>query len=277
MIPRTIDLQDQRPDRGVPLAERYERFIGHFCETRNPGQAFRIAFVPDRSMSVRVVNELAARLLKDPGVQARSRELLDAAVAATTCSVRELLQTYYEIATADPNEIISYVIDCCRHCYGLDHAYQWVDEAEYARKVQETMDWNAQLPANAPAALRRTMPEMAGGFGFWPTHDPNPACPFCFGRGDGRALVHDTTKLSPAARKLYKGVKETKNGIEVLMHDQSEAAQALLRVAGAFKDAVPLTPPPLDPDGQQEAIPTDASEAEVGRAYLRLVAGAPVR
>lgn len=273
MLPRTIDLADDRADRGVPLSERYERFIGHFCETRNPGQAFRIAFVPDRTMSHSVVQQLAARLLKDATVQARTRELLDAAAASTTCSVRELLRTYYEIATADPNEIISHVIDCCRHCHGLDFEFQWVDEREYAKAVQTVMDHNAALPA-AAASLRRAMPEMCGGFGYWPTIEPNPACPHCFGRGVGRTVLHDTTKLSAAARKLYKGVKETKNGIEVLMHDQAAAHEALLRVAGAFKDAVPLTPPPAPgSDAAGDLIPADASESDAGRAYLRLVGG----
>ncbi len=271
MLPAKIVLGDPKPDRGVPLAERYERFIGHYCETRNPGQAFRIAFVPDRSMAANVVNQLALRLLKCADVQARARELIDAAAASTTCSVRELLQDYYDIATADPNELISHVIDCCRHCNGLDNRYQWVNEAEFAQSCERVMTFNAALP---PGAKPQEFPDMAGGFGYWPTNEPNPACPHCFGRGIGRTLLHDTTKLSPAARKLYKGVKETKTGIEVLLHDQASAREALLRVAGAFKDAVPLAPVPTgDVDSDGVLIPEDASEAEGGRAYLRLVAG----
>ena len=277
MIPRTIDLEDPRPDRGRTLAERYEQFAGTFVATRNPGQAFRMAFAPDKAMALSMVNAQAQRLLQDPKMQARMRELIDTAAQGTICNIRALLVDFHDIATADPNEIISHVIDCCRHCHGAGHAFQWADEGEFARACQDVMEHNGKLPANAPAHLRREMPDISGGFGYWPTNEPHPCCPRCFGRGIGHTVLHDTTKLSPAARKLYRGVKETKGGLEVLMHDQNAARELLLKVAGVMKEAMPLDPPAADaPGGQRDAIPAEASEVEAGRAYLRLIAGTDV-
>jgi phage terminase small subunit len=272
MLPRRIDLDDTEPDRGRPLAERYEEFAGHFVRTRNAAQAFRIAFAPDRSVGLSIIHAQADRLLRDESMQARMRELIDAATRGTLMTVQSLLTDLHDIATADPNELISHVVECCRHCHGEGFGFQWVDESEWARACDDVAKRNAKLPPGAPHTTHEPLPEIAGGFGYWPTNDPNPCCPHCFGRGVGRTVLHDTTKLSPAARKLYKGVKETRNGIEVLMHDQYAAHDLLLRVAGALKETVPLTPPPAD-QADRDAIPAEATEAEVGRAYLGLISG----
>lgn len=53
--------------------------------------------------------------------------------------------------------------------------------------------------------------------------DSNPDCKECHGDGYGRVFVKDTRDLSPEALALYAGVKVTKDGIEVKMHDQQAA------------------------------------------------------
>lgn len=269
MLPKRIDLGDVTPDRGVSRAERYERFAGHFAATRNPGQAFRLAFVPDRSMALSVINDHAQRLLRDPEMTARVRTLIDMAAQGTVATIQSLLVDFHDIATADVNELVSHVIDSCRHCHGVDHAYQWIDEAEYMRECSRITRANAR---KAQGAALEEYPDASGGFGYWPTNEPHPCCPLCFGRGTAKVIIHDTTKASPAARKLFKGVN---NKGEVQLHDQAAAREALLRAAGVFKEGVPLAPPSPD-DPAKGSIPANVSEAEAGRAYLRLVGGTDI-
>lgn len=241
---------------GVPLKERRERFCGHFIMTRNPMQAYRLAFVVDKTKTSQWVFDQAQRLMQDPDILARVQELRDTAAAQTLVSVRDLLQDWHDIATADPNEIVSLSLDACRFCHGNEHHYQWVNMEEFANAM------DVALKQSQP------MPDMSGGFGYTPTAEPVPTCPGCFGRGLGTMLAHDTRKLSPQARKLYKGVRKTPNSLEILLHDQEQARQSLAKVLGAFKEGgIPVTPAVPKP----EQISAEATQEQAAKTYLRLV------
>lgn len=273
MLPARINIGSAVNDRGVAFNERCELFAGHFVGTRNPGQAFRLAFVPDKAMALSAINAQAQRLLADPEMRRRIQSLIDAAAASTQMNIRALLTDFHDIATADPNEIVSHVVDCCRYCHGVGFKWQWTTETAYAAECARIMELNAALP---PTRAQQSLPDCSGGFGYDPRNEPHPLCPECFGRGIGQVLFHDTTRLSPAARKLYKGAKQTKFGMEIELHDQRAAADALMRVAGAFKDAMPLNPPAAS--SNDDAIEGQVvTEAEAGKAYLALVAGTPPR
>ena len=45
-----------------------------------------------------------------------------------------------------------------------------------------------------------------------------------------------TRTLSPQARVLYAGVKQTKDGLEIKMHDQQKALENVARHLGMFQD-----------------------------------------
>jgi phage terminase small subunit len=91
-----------------------------------------------------------------------------------------------------------------------------------------------------------------GGVGFTPKKDPNPDCPECFGDGVGETFVHDTRKLTPAAARLYAGVKQTREGLDVKMLSQDDALVNVGRHLGLFKDKIALggdeTAPPFKID-----------------------------
>ncbi len=228
--------------------------------------AYRLAFVPDRAMTLAAIERESKRLLSDPSIAARVQAMRDEAMAHTVITVREMAQDFYDIATADPNELISYVLECCRFCYGVEHRYQWVDETEYA----VAYDRAAELAtADKPAQY----PDMVGGFGYHPANEPNMTCPCCFGRGQGNIIVHDTTKLSPKALKLYAGVKKTKDGLEVLMHDQMKARDALGRMMGIFKDGAVLPGLGASVVPDQTRITPEMNEKQAGQTYLQLVQG----
>lgn len=236
---------------GVPYQERMERFCGHFVESGgNRMQAYRLAFVVSPDMVNSKIFQRANDLLADPEVLQRVNEMRETAAAATLLSVTQLMQDWADIATADPNELVSYMRTACRHCHGVGHAYQWRDEGEYA---------------SAAAELKK-LPDISGGMNYDEYADPHPRCPKCRGNGEGHAFIHDTRKLTTQGRKLYAGVKETKSGVEVLMHDQNRARENLARCFGAFKDAVPQSVAPSKP------VPVPTAE-DAQRAYLQVIQG----
>lgn len=75
-----------------------------------------------------------------------------------------------------------------------------------------------------------------GGIGFHALREPHPKCPECFGLGESMVVVKDTRKLSPAARALFAGVKQTKDGIQVLTHNKEGFVNLLMRHAGMLND-----------------------------------------
>ncbi len=255
---KPVRMDDDTPDCGVPLRERYERFCGHFVESRNRMQAFRLAFVVDKKATSQWVHEQSAKLMRDPAIMARVQDMRDAAAAQTIVTVRDIIQDLHDIATADPNELVSVVRDACRFCHGVGHHHQWIDEAEYAGTCDDAMK-------RTKPGCDVVMPDMSGGFGFTPTAEPNPMCPACFGRGVEVQMQRDTTRLSPQARKLYAGISKG----EIQIHDQVKAREMLGRVLGAFKDGIPVTP--TQPITQP--ITPEMKEHDAGRAYLQLVGG----
>lgn len=247
-------------DNGVPVKERIERFCGNYVMTNNEMHSYRVAFVVDPTAAANWVFKKARDLMQDPEVAARIQELRDAAAQTLMVSVQDLMQDWLDIATADPNEIVTHVRVPCHYCHGEGFAYQWTEQ-EYARACDVAMRAKVATP----------LPDMSGGFGYTENRDPNPMCPECFGHGHGRVRVTDTSKLSPKARKLYQGAKQDRFGaVEVMMHSQEKARDNLGRVLGAFKDGVPVLPLT-----QQDApvLPASTTPAEAAKGYLRLING----
>lgn len=175
----------------------------------------------------------AFELLERPDVQAMVQQARAELVAATKIETQEVLERLHAIATADPRELIELYRGCCRYCYGKDHRYQ--------RTPREMEDAKAQyLEMLAEAADAKKVPpfDTAGGLGWNPTKDPNPVCPECFGQGAHYAHAKDTRDLSPSARLLYAGVKETQHGIQVQMHDQVAALVKVGEHLGMFSKRV---------------------------------------
>lgn len=141
------------------------------------------------------------RLLRNVQV----KEAVDDAIAAQSARVGVsadwVIKRLMLIAGADPNELIRHERRPCGQCYGVTE-----DGHHLGNSVR----------------------------------DPDPRCPQCLGEGRGTIVIGDTTKLSHDAAALYAGVKTTKDGIEIKMHDQMAALEKLGRHLGVFdpKNAV---------------------------------------
>lgn len=247
---------------GRAIAARVEAFANVYVESKNYSAAYRATHDCTNTHAARVWS-LASEYARRPDVVMAIRSRLEAAAKATIVTVAELLAHQYEIATADPREIVWTSEHPCRHCYGNDGAYQWRDPEEYdlacARAIDEAVKTGAVLPV---------FPTINGGFGFTLHRPPNPECETCAGVGDPRTHIADSRKLSGPAAKLFAGVKQDRYGqIEVKMHDQQKALDACNRIVGAYKDALTVNPGPVE----AAPLPVDLPPEQVADAYLRMV------
>ncbi|WP_110599813.1 terminase small subunit [Salinicola lusitanus] len=144
--------------------------------------------------------------------------------ARTRITADMVLDRWWSIATADPGSLTQLRRGCCRYCHGDDHLFQWKDEAEFSRAMD-----------NADEGKE---PSDEGGYGFRPFHTPHPSCPECGGEGLPRVYAEDTRNLGPEAKMLFAGVKQTKEGLEVKMQDQAKALENVARHLGMFTDRV---------------------------------------
>lgn len=179
----------------------------------------------------------ASRLLSLVKVQKAIRAGEEARLKRVEYSQDKMFNRLFMMLTADVNEIIEHRRENCRHCHGNDHLYQWIDEAEYERVCAEIDEQNRSRPEEEPP---QPYPSDAGGYGFDSKATPNPDCPKCGGDGWGRVHVHDTRFLSPGARMLYQGVKQTKEGIEAKVIDQLAVLRTMAQHMGMLDPKLTL-------------------------------------
>lgn len=177
-----------RPLIERPMTPQMARFVEEYVasEDLNATEATIRAGYSAKAAKVK-----ASQLLADPRIQAAVSAAMEARAKRTQITADRVLERWWDIATADPNELIQYRRTCCNQCH--DAAY----DSE---------------------------------------REPNPACSACLGQGVGSVHVKDTRKLSRAARRLYAGVKKTKDGIEVKMQDQGAALANVAKHLGMFVD-----------------------------------------
>ncbi|WP_375408526.1 terminase small subunit [uncultured Methylobacterium sp.] len=171
----------------------------------------------------------------------------------------QVLRELVDIAQTDANELIEHRVGSCRFCHGDGFRYQ-----RTPREFEEALaDHDAVCDAIIEKGRDDPLPVFneKGGVGFNPRKAPHPDCPECFGEGVGRAVFKDTGKASAAARRLYAGVKLTKDGMEMKLHPKMDAVEKLFRHLGM---AAPTKAEITGKDGG--AIKTaDVTDAELAR------------
>lgn len=148
----------------------------------------------------------------------------------TGITAEKVLRRWWDIASADPNDLMSFRRANCRHCWGEGFQYQWIDEAEWQRACDGAVNKADESGADL------MLPSDDGGFGYKVSRPPHPDCPRCEGTGVGYAHFADTRTVKGPARLLYAGVKQTKEGIEFKVHDQAKALENVARHLGMFVD-----------------------------------------
>lgn len=224
---------------GRKLTLNQQNFIQYLLADpdRNATAAYRKAYPNCKSDDA--ARSGAARTLAIANVQQALADADQARARRLQIEADAVLRHWWLLATADPNELIELRRTCCRYCHGIDHGYQ-----RTTREMdRDRAAWRQRLDEEREADEASDPPpfDEAGGVGYDARRPPHPDCPECFGEGVGRAFPRDTRSLSPAARILYAGVKETKDGVEIKMRDQDAAMVNVARHLGMFPTKVEHT------------------------------------
>lgn len=207
----------------MALTSKQEAFVEEYLVDLNATQAAIRA-----GYSAKNADKIASELLGKTGVAAAVQAKMDARSQKTAITAEKVLQKWWDIANADPNELIQFRRTCCRYCHGVDHQYQWRDENEFAAALAFA------VAKNKKSQKKAKLPSDAGGYGFKKTLDPVATCTNC--DGEGIADIHglDTRNLSPQARLLYAGAKVTQGGFEIKLRDQDKALENVAKHLGMF-------------------------------------------
>lgn len=207
------------------MNDKQKRFVIEYCKDENGTQAAIRA-----GYSEHTAEQIAYQLLQKTSVQEAVSERMEEIATAAAITVEAVLKVWWDIATANPNELMQLRNVNCRHCWGNDHLYQWT-ENEYRQVVDEAINKGQDAP------------DGMGGFGFLVNSEPNPACPECGGNGVELLHFEDTRKLTGKAKRLYAGVQKTKDGLKVLTRDQDAALLNISRYLGMMVDRKELSGP----------------------------------
>jgi phage terminase small subunit len=202
----------------MALTDKQRRFVDEYQVDLNATQAaIRAGYSP------KWADSQAYQLLQKTPVQEYLAQRRKEIAASTAITPEMIAQRWWDLANVDVNEIVEYRRDNCRHCWGENHSYQWT-HGEF-EKEQRDADENDKPP-----------PSCDGGFGFVFSREPHPECPECGGEGRGKVHVHDTRRLKGAARRLYAGVHQGKDGLKALVDDRLKALDAISRIYGLYND-----------------------------------------
>jgi hypothetical protein len=219
----------------VPLTDQQERFVDEYLVDLNGTKAAIRA-----NYSPKTAQEQASRLLSKPHIQKAIAEAKARRAERTEIDQDRIVRELWNVLTADANGLIEYRRTCCRYCYGKDHRFQrTAGEMERAKIEHRAFVLKCKQEGVKLTVAEQTFDEQ-GGIGYDPRKPPVEDCPECFGEGYGDVFVKDTRNLSPELRSLYAGVKRTKDGIEVKMHDKQGFVQLLMRHAGMLNDKLKL-------------------------------------
>lgn len=217
------------------LTDKQEAFAVALCDPncKSAIEAYRNAGYTVSDPPTTGQRSAASALANRPDIVARVEAARAQVADKAMIAAADVLREWIVIATADPSELIRARRFCCRHCYGLDHRYQWISEEEWAIECARVLDANA---VRGPRAMARPLPSFDGGIGYDRTREPVATCPHCGGDGKLDTFVADTHRLSPAGRKLFAGIKETREGIEVKFRDQDGALASLAKYLGMMPE-----------------------------------------
>jgi phage terminase small subunit len=215
-------------DAGPLSNSKHEAFCLEWMKDRAGGAAYKRAGYTPKNDAVAAA--AASRLLinVNSGVPQRIAELEAKYAAKVGFDTEDALNKYLAVINADPAHLTSLVRAACRYCQGINHGYQWRTEREY----QDAVRAFDTAPPKVQMGSRQPIDE--GGYGYRATLSPHPDCPECDGFGVPRAHFAGTDSIPEASRPLFAGIKETQHGIEVKMHDQMAALDALAKHIGFF-------------------------------------------
>lgn len=245
------------------LTPNMEIFAVGVASGLTQADSYRKAYPQAEKWKDKVVWEKASTLANSEKVKERVAELIAKACEENEITVQKVLKRYWDIATADPNELTQYRRENCRYCYGINHQYQWKDAAEFFeaeeqrnKEIDEAEEANSHKRGKSKHIQVPPPLENLGGYGFDPLLSPHAKCPKCNGEGETRVFFNDTRHLKGGARLLYAGVEIGKDGLKIKMHDQKAHLDKVASYLNMDKKV-------LGGDKENPLIPTPATVTRI--------------
>lgn len=192
------------PKTSKKLTPKEALFVAEYLVSLNASEAYRKAGYKGKN-----ANQGGYEILMKPHIQAAIAKEQAERFDRINLNGDDLLRRAGTILTADARKLTSHHIGSCRYCWGVEHHFQWKTERE----------WLAEDAENEPL----------GGFGYRITNKPNPDCPECSGLGEPYTVFADTDDLPEDVAILFEGVKETRQGKEILMASKQAAFDTLAK------------------------------------------------
>lgn len=244
------------------LSPRQQAFVEAYLgeASLNATEAYKAAGYKIANDNVAAVE--GARLLRNPKITKAIAERRKTLSESTDITPEKVLALWWARANVNVNEIVEYRRDNCRYCWGEGHAYQWT-QGEYEQ---------AQREADANGT---DSPDASGGFGFISTREPNPDCPECAGEGKGKVHVHDTRRLKGAARQMYRGVHQGKDGLKALVGDPDRALEQVTKILGMYtsEDEKARLRQQIKQEAERHALELEAKRLEIARHQREAATG----
>ena len=212
------------------MKPEWEIFCREYLIDFNASRSYRVAY-PECVENTASTN--GHKLLSNTKIAAHLTKQIEKRKDRLDLKADDVLRKLWNVATADPNELIEVRRDSCRFCYGEGNRYQytageWEEiQDQYVERCMLAEQTRSQTPSE---------PDLRGGLGYNKLMPPMPGCPECFGEGVENVIIKDTRTLSPAALELYAGAKVTKTGIEILTHSRDKNLELIGRHLAMFTD-----------------------------------------
>lgn len=225
------------------------------------------------------VGRQAHELIKSPKIASVLEKTRTAVAQNVVFDRSDVLRHLVELVNADPSKVSHIRHICCRHCHGVNHAYQWRDPEEYWTRVAEVMDANTRGERSADRKgvtdwAPQAIPTDEGGYGWRRPTKPHPDCPRCFGEGHEDMYIADMSTLTGPERRLIAAVKKTKDGIEVKMRDQDGALNTIAQVLKMLVQRAEISGPdggPMQLQAIHAVLPVDPQAA--AQVYQQMMEG----
>jgi phage terminase small subunit len=213
-----------------PLTEKQSLFVDYYLAdgSLNAKAAYCKAF----AARGKVAEVNGGKLLADPRIKRAITAARKELEVKAGLSAVELLKELRDVVTADPRELSEFRRGSCRYCWGEGYLFQRTP-AEYRRDLaayQAEQKLLAKAGKDSDVAGVRF--DLQGGIGYNRTRKANPDCPECFGEGIGYTFPKDSRHVSPQAARLFIGVKETKEGLEIKTRPVDKSLELLMRNMG---------------------------------------------
>jgi phage terminase small subunit len=209
----------------MALTDLQRKFVIEYpIDCKGDQAAIRAGYAPTNAKNQ------AYDLLCNPEIMLAVNERLAEIAHAKALTSEWVLDQWRQLATADPTEACYIRVECCRHCWGINFAYQWT-EFEYQETLAAAAAHQCGSQCEQPC-VKRIPPMAVGGFGYSPHVEPNRECPMCHGDGQTKVVLVDSKNVKGATRRLISGIKQTKQGVEIKFRDQDAALDRIARYLG---------------------------------------------